>query len=156
VTTPFNDLSPRQHSACSPAMSRVKVTSCSIALSTYRQAGLTRISDTDDDLVRQMQEAGTGDLRAFETLVKRHQTKVVANCRHFGLGSRDITRNVLAGFYARKILQVGERLEIGGQAGVLRSITATHAILEHEDQSISVANAAILDQVAKQSHPQTM
>ena len=74
----------------------------------------------------------------------------------FGLGSRAITRNVLAGFYVRKILQVGERLEIGGQAGVLRSITATHAILEHEDQSISVANAAVLDQVAKQSHPQTM
>jgi hypothetical protein len=69
----------------------------------------------------------------------------------FGLGSREITRNVLAGFYARKILQVGERLEIRGQTGVLRSITATHAILEQDAQSISVANATFLDEIAKQS-----
>jgi RNA polymerase sigma-70 factor (ECF subfamily) len=43
---------------------------------------LNRISETDDDLVRRTLEAGEADLRAFETLVKRYQAKVVSNCRH--------------------------------------------------------------------------
>jgi hypothetical protein len=68
----------------------------------------------------------------------------------FGLGARDVVRNILAGFYARKFLQVGKPIEIFGQQGILRAITATHAILEREEHSISVSNAAFLDQVAKQ------
>ena len=68
----------------------------------------------------------------------------------FGLGARDITRNILAGFYARKVLQVGKTLEIAGQTGVLRAITATHTILENQEHSISVANATFLDSIAKQ------
>lgn len=67
-----------------------------------------------------------------------------------GLGSRDIIRNFLAGFYARRFLQVGKNLEIAGQRGVLKAITATHTILENEHQDISVSNATFLDQVAKQ------
>ena len=36
----------------------------------------------------------------------------------FGLGTRDVVRNVAAGFYARKILAVGKPMEIAGQQGV--------------------------------------
>jgi hypothetical protein len=68
----------------------------------------------------------------------------------FGLGTRDIVRNVAAGFYARKVLVVGKSLEIAGQKGILRAITATHVILESDGQDTSVANATLLDQVAKQ------
>jgi hypothetical protein len=68
----------------------------------------------------------------------------------FGFGARDIVRNILAGFYARKFLQVGKPFEIVGQRGMLRAITATHAILEREEHSIRVSKAAFLDQVAKQ------
>jgi Conserved TM helix/Mechanosensitive ion channel len=68
----------------------------------------------------------------------------------FGLGTRDIIRNMVAGFYARKFLEVGKNLEVAGQRGVLRAITATHAILESDGQDVSVSNATFLDQVSKQ------
>ncbi|MBY0506988.1 MAG: mechanosensitive ion channel [Bryobacteraceae bacterium] len=68
----------------------------------------------------------------------------------FGLGTRDIIRNITAGFYARKVLSMGKPLEIAGQRGTLRAITATHLVLEHEGQETSVANATLLDHVAKQ------
>jgi hypothetical protein len=68
----------------------------------------------------------------------------------FGLGTRDIVRNVAAGFYARKILVVGRPVELAGQQGLLRAITATHVVLEAEDRESAIANAAILDHVATQ------
>jgi small-conductance mechanosensitive channel len=69
----------------------------------------------------------------------------------FGLGTRDVVRNITAGFYLRKQLLVGEQVEIAGQTGILRSITATHIVLEGENATeITVANATFLDQVAKQ------
>lgn len=68
----------------------------------------------------------------------------------FGLGTRDVVRNIVAGFYARKVLSIGKSLEIGGERGVLNAITATHAILETDGQDISVANSTFLDQVSKQ------
>jgi small-conductance mechanosensitive channel len=68
----------------------------------------------------------------------------------FGLGARDITRNILAGFYARKILQVGKKLQIGDQEGTLRAITATHTVLQRDDQSVNVSNTTFLDRVTRQ------
>jgi small-conductance mechanosensitive channel len=67
----------------------------------------------------------------------------------FGLGTRDITRNMLAGFYARKIFRVGEPLEVRGQRGTLRSITPTQTILEREDGIVAVGNSVFLDEVVK-------
>lgn len=68
----------------------------------------------------------------------------------FGLGARDIVRSIAAGFYARKILVIGRPLEVAGQAGILRAITATHLVLEDEGHESSVVNSAILDHVARQ------
>ncbi|MEP6715237.1 MAG: hypothetical protein ABJC09_06665, partial [Terriglobia bacterium] len=68
----------------------------------------------------------------------------------FGLGTRDIVRNIAAGFYAKKILVIGRPLEIAGHRGTLRAITATHVIIESGDQSTTVANAVLLDQIARQ------
>ncbi len=68
----------------------------------------------------------------------------------FGLGTRDIIRNMVAGFYARKFLEVGKNLEVAGHRGVLRAVTATHTILESDGQDISVSNSTFLDQVSKQ------
>jgi hypothetical protein len=70
----------------------------------------------------------------------------------FGLGTRDVVRNITAGFYLRKHLLIQETVEIAGQVGVLRSITATHVVLEGASGvEISIANATFLDQVAKQT-----
>ncbi len=70
----------------------------------------------------------------------------------FGLGSRDITRNILAGFYARKTFEVGATVEIAGETGVLAAITPTQTLLERDGELIAVANSAFLESVARQ-HP---
>ncbi len=68
----------------------------------------------------------------------------------FGLGSRDITRNILAGFYARKTLSIGEPIEVAGERGVLVGVTPTQILLERDGQTIAVANTVLLEQVVKQ------
>jgi small-conductance mechanosensitive channel len=45
----------------------------------------------------------------------------------FGLGGRDIARNVLAGYYARDVYQLGDRLVIDGQEGALDTIGTLNA-----------------------------
>ncbi len=66
-----------------------------------------------------------------------------------GLGTRDITRNVLAGFYARKIFTPGDNLEIRGQRGILRAITATQTLIDHEAGLVVVANSTFLDETIR-------
>jgi Conserved TM helix len=68
----------------------------------------------------------------------------------FGFGTRDIVRNITAGFYARKILTVGKPLEVSGQQGVLVAITATHAILRQDGVETAVSNSTFLDHVTRQ------
>lgn len=68
----------------------------------------------------------------------------------FGLGTREIVRNIAAGFYARKILVIGKPVEIGGEQGVLRAVTATHLILQSGDQETAVSNATLLVRHARQ------
>ena len=67
-----------------------------------------------------------------------------------GLGTRDITRNVLAGFYARKIFRPGDPIEVRGQRGLLRAITATQTLIDHETGLVSVANSVFLDETVRQ------
>ena len=67
-----------------------------------------------------------------------------------GLGTRDITRNILAGFYARKVFRIGEEMEIGGERGTLKAITPTQTLLEHDQRTIAVANSVYLEGVVKQ------
>ncbi|MCP3981400.1 MAG: mechanosensitive ion channel [bacterium] len=68
----------------------------------------------------------------------------------FGLGSRELTRNIIAGFYARRVLSIGEPIEVAGERGVLESITPTHARIRSEDRTVTLANARLLDEVARQ------
>jgi len=68
----------------------------------------------------------------------------------FGLGAREMTRNILAGFYARKILKVGENVQIGDEHGVLQSIMPTHTLIRQDDKTVSLANDRFLNQVTRQ------
>lgn len=67
-----------------------------------------------------------------------------------GVGSREVTRNILAGYYAKKILEVGKPIEIAGERGILRGITATHVLVEQDGKIVTVANDTLLTQVGKQ------
>lgn len=68
----------------------------------------------------------------------------------FGLGSRDITRNIIAGFYARKTFAIGEEIEIGGETGELEAITPTQTLIRRDGRIVAVSNAVFLDGVVKQ------
>jgi hypothetical protein len=68
----------------------------------------------------------------------------------FGFGTREIVSNIAAGFYARKVLQIGRPLNLQGHSGTLVSITATHLILESEGRQIAVANASLLANASSQ------
>lgn len=68
----------------------------------------------------------------------------------FGLGSRDITRNILAGFYARKTFEIGREMEVLGEKGELKTITPTQTLLQQGDRVVAVSNSVFLDGVVKQ------
>lgn len=67
----------------------------------------------------------------------------------FGLGTRDITRNILAGFYARKLFQPGDSVEIRGHRGVLKGITATQTLVEQDQGVVMFANSVFLDETVR-------
>lgn len=66
-----------------------------------------------------------------------------------GLGTRDLTRNLLAGFYARKIFTPGDAIEIRGERGVLKAITATQTLIERDADVFIVANTVFLDETIR-------
>ena len=69
----------------------------------------------------------------------------------FGLGAREITRNLLAGFYARKLFRVGDPLEVAGVRGRLTAVTATQTLLQEDDgRTVSIANTTFLEHAARQ------
>jgi small-conductance mechanosensitive channel len=68
----------------------------------------------------------------------------------FGLGTRDLTRNLVAGYYTRQTFTVGSQIEFRGQRGVLRAITPTQTIIEQDGALLTVANHALWDDVVKQ------
>jgi small-conductance mechanosensitive channel len=67
----------------------------------------------------------------------------------FGLGTRDTTRNLIAGFYARRLFGAGEDLELAGERGTLRSISATQTVLESAGMTVAVPNSTFLEQVIR-------
>jgi hypothetical protein len=68
----------------------------------------------------------------------------------FGLGSRDILRHVLSGYYVRKVLAPGSMVEIDGQRGELRAITPTLTLLDTEQGTVAVANSRFLEETSLQ------
>ncbi|MCU0626897.1 MAG: mechanosensitive ion channel family protein [Gemmatimonadaceae bacterium] len=67
-----------------------------------------------------------------------------------GFGSREVTRNILAGFYARKVFTPGDVIEVGGRRGVLRAITSTQTLVAQDDDVVvSLGNSVFLDEVVR-------
>lgn len=67
----------------------------------------------------------------------------------FGLGTRDVTRNILAGFYARKLFQPGDAVEIRGHRGVIKGITATQTLIEQDQGIVMFANSVFFDETVR-------
>ncbi len=74
----------------------------------------------------------------------------VALALSFGLGTRDVTRNLVAGLYARKLFRIGDEVEIAGEKGILASITPIQTVIERGDHVTTIPNSVFLDEVVRQ------
>ncbi len=68
----------------------------------------------------------------------------------FGLGTREITRNLVAGFYARKLFAVGESIEVQGVRGSLSGVTPLLVVIETANGLTTLPNAIFLEDVTRQ------
>jgi small-conductance mechanosensitive channel len=71
----------------------------------------------------------------------------VAIALSFGLGTRDVTRNIVAGFYLRRLLREGERLEIDGHEGLVVGVTPLQTLLDQDGRTVGVPNQIFLDRI---------
>ncbi|MGB0388697.1 MAG: mechanosensitive ion channel family protein [Ardenticatenaceae bacterium] len=59
----------------------------------------------------------------------------------FGLGARDVSRNALAGYYARDLLSPGDQIVINGVAGTLEGIGPLNSEIETEGGRLVIPNS---------------
>ena len=69
----------------------------------------------------------------------------------FGLGTRSVTRNLVAGFYIRGQFRIGDTLEVGGQRGIIASVRSIQTLIERDGETIAIPNQVFLDQAARTS-----
>lgn len=67
----------------------------------------------------------------------------------FGLGTREFTRDIIAGFYAKKLFAAGDRVEVRGASGTVEAITAVQVVIATDDRTVVLSNSAFLAEAAK-------
>jgi len=63
----------------------------------------------------------------------------------FTLGSREAVRNLLAGFYAKDLFEIGQTVELDGYRGTLEAIGPLKALIVATEGNIMVPNSALID-----------
>ena len=63
----------------------------------------------------------------------------------FGLGGRDVVRNVLAGFYAREMFALGDTISFEGADGTLEAISTINAEIDRGGERILVPNTYLTE-----------
>ncbi len=66
----------------------------------------------------------------------------------FGLGSRSVVSNILAGFYVKRLFAPGAEIEVDGKRGTVTAVSSTSTILEHEGGELVLANQTLLAETA--------
>ncbi len=64
----------------------------------------------------------------------------------FGLGNRELARNVMAGFHARDVFTPGQTLTVRNHTGRLVNIGAATSILETEGGQVSIPNDTLINE----------
>ena len=62
----------------------------------------------------------------------------------FGLGSRTLVSNILAGLYVKRLFTPGTEIEVDGLRGVVASVSTTSTVLEQGDREFVLANQTLL------------
>jgi len=73
----------------------------------------------------------------------------IAVALSFGLGTREVTRNIVAGFYVRRLVREGESLEIDGHRGIVAGVTPLQTLLEQDGRTVGVPNKIFLEKVSR-------
>jgi len=63
----------------------------------------------------------------------------------FALGSREAVRNLLAGFYAKELFEIGQTVEVDGYRGTLEAIGPLKALLTTAEGSVTLPNSVLMD-----------
>jgi small-conductance mechanosensitive channel len=94
-------------------------------------------------------------LQIDTAIIRMVVTVLLAGCSlalalTFGLGSRDITRNLVAGYYARKLFTAGEVIEVRGHQGVLAGIAPVHTLIEQDGHLTTIPNSVFIEEAVRQ------
>ena len=63
----------------------------------------------------------------------------------FALGSREAVRNLLAGFYAKDLFEIGQTVEVDGYRGTLEAIGPLKAVIAAAEGHVTVPNSVLMD-----------
>jgi small-conductance mechanosensitive channel len=63
----------------------------------------------------------------------------------FALGSKDVVRNVLAGFYARELYALGDTLVIDDEEGTLEGISTLNAEVFRGNEKLVIPNSKLIE-----------
>lgn len=64
----------------------------------------------------------------------------------FGFGSRDLARNIMAGYHAKDSFDIGQKIRINGRDGKLRLIGSVKSEIETENGILSIPNHMLTDE----------
>jgi small-conductance mechanosensitive channel len=64
----------------------------------------------------------------------------------FGIGSRELARNIMAGFHVKDTYGIGTRLQVRGHTGLLVGVGSVKASLKTENGLVSLPNTVLLDE----------
>ena len=67
----------------------------------------------------------------------------------FGLGGRDVARGVLAGYYAREQFEMGDRLIIDGEEGILEAVGTLNAEIRVGGERLILPNTVLTETAVK-------
>lgn len=64
----------------------------------------------------------------------------------FGLGNRELARNIMAGFHAREVFTSGQNVTLGNYNGRLIEVGTVKSVIETEAGQVTVPNSALIDE----------
>ena len=64
----------------------------------------------------------------------------------FGLGNRELARNIMAGFHAQELFATGQNVMVGSYNGRLIAIGTVKSIIETEAGQVTVPNSTLIDE----------
>jgi small-conductance mechanosensitive channel len=71
----------------------------------------------------------------------------------FGLGSRDLASNIMAGLHAKESFSVGQQVDVSGHIGRLASIGPVKTVIETEAGMVSLPNSVLTDDAVTVTFP---